>query len=252
MRENLAIEPGLTLTRLRARLLFLSDWCWSRYSEGFEGGGIAGAGNCSAHVSLWPVSSVSGPGRARIAESLHGTTSVGGSGYRTVFKITFLARWDPLRTELRRPKRLRAGEDIRRSCSRGDRVWVRDRNRFAECHQKLVWITAPAAWALSRMGIFHIPSLNCTYRRQARGFSSGPLKAESHHAITDPEHVEVWLNSSLAMLQLPAAVPPYGAVHALHAAQCLLCVCVAAVPHARSLRLTARGNVIATVDLSTI
>jgi hypothetical protein len=34
MRENLAIKPGLTLTKLRARLLFLSGWCWSRYSEG--------------------------------------------------------------------------------------------------------------------------------------------------------------------------------------------------------------------------
>jgi tetratricopeptide (TPR) repeat protein len=40
MREILEIEPGLTLTKLRARLMFLSDWCWSRYSAGLRGAGM--------------------------------------------------------------------------------------------------------------------------------------------------------------------------------------------------------------------
>jgi tetratricopeptide (TPR) repeat protein len=40
MRENLAIEPGLTLTKLRARLTHLNDWYWSRYSDGLRGAGM--------------------------------------------------------------------------------------------------------------------------------------------------------------------------------------------------------------------
>jgi hypothetical protein len=40
MREILEIEPELTLTKLRARLMFLSDWCWSRYAAGLRGAGM--------------------------------------------------------------------------------------------------------------------------------------------------------------------------------------------------------------------
>jgi TolB-like protein len=38
--QILNIEPELTLTKLRARLMFLSDWCWSRYSEGLRRAGL--------------------------------------------------------------------------------------------------------------------------------------------------------------------------------------------------------------------
>jgi TolB-like protein len=40
MRELLYIEPDLTLTKLRARLMFLNDWCWSRYSDGLRRAGL--------------------------------------------------------------------------------------------------------------------------------------------------------------------------------------------------------------------
>src|SRR5215471_14926170 len=40
MREILDIEPGLTVAKLRARLMFLGDWCWSRYSEGLRSAGL--------------------------------------------------------------------------------------------------------------------------------------------------------------------------------------------------------------------
>ena len=40
VREILDIEPELTLTKLRARLMFLSDWCWSRYSDGLRRAGL--------------------------------------------------------------------------------------------------------------------------------------------------------------------------------------------------------------------
>jgi len=40
VREMLDIEPELTLTKLRARLMFLSDWCWSRYSDGLRCAGL--------------------------------------------------------------------------------------------------------------------------------------------------------------------------------------------------------------------
>jgi TolB-like protein len=40
VREILDIEPELTLTKLRARLMFLSDWCWCRYSEGLRSAGL--------------------------------------------------------------------------------------------------------------------------------------------------------------------------------------------------------------------
>jgi hypothetical protein len=55
MWENLAVEPGLTPTKLRAGLPFLSDWCWSRYSEGLR---VAGLLVGTAPISLWPVSPV--------------------------------------------------------------------------------------------------------------------------------------------------------------------------------------------------
>ena len=40
MRDILEIEPGLTFTKLRARLMFLNDWSWSRFSEGLRGAGL--------------------------------------------------------------------------------------------------------------------------------------------------------------------------------------------------------------------
>jgi TolB-like protein/tetratricopeptide (TPR) repeat protein len=40
LRENLAIEPGLTLTALRARLMFLDDRCWSRLAQGLRAAGL--------------------------------------------------------------------------------------------------------------------------------------------------------------------------------------------------------------------
>jgi TolB-like protein/Tfp pilus assembly protein PilF len=40
MRELLDIEPELTLTKLRARVMFLNDWCWSRYSDGLRRAGL--------------------------------------------------------------------------------------------------------------------------------------------------------------------------------------------------------------------
>jgi tetratricopeptide (TPR) repeat protein len=40
VRENLAIEPALTLTRLHARLMFLDDWSWRRFSEGLRAAGL--------------------------------------------------------------------------------------------------------------------------------------------------------------------------------------------------------------------
>jgi TolB-like protein len=41
MREILDIEPDLTLTKLRARLMFMSDWCWVRFSDGLRGAGLS-------------------------------------------------------------------------------------------------------------------------------------------------------------------------------------------------------------------
>jgi TolB-like protein/tetratricopeptide (TPR) repeat protein len=40
LRECLAIEPGLTLTKLRTRLMFMDDWCWSRYAQGLRAAGL--------------------------------------------------------------------------------------------------------------------------------------------------------------------------------------------------------------------
>jgi tetratricopeptide (TPR) repeat protein len=40
VREILKLEPDLTLTKLRARLMFLDDSYWSRYSEGLRGAGV--------------------------------------------------------------------------------------------------------------------------------------------------------------------------------------------------------------------
>jgi TolB-like protein len=40
MREILDIEPDLTLTKLRARLMFMSDWCWTSFSDGLRGAGL--------------------------------------------------------------------------------------------------------------------------------------------------------------------------------------------------------------------
>jgi TolB-like protein/Tfp pilus assembly protein PilF len=40
MRETLDIEPDLTLTKLRARLMFMSDGCWTRFSDGLRGAGL--------------------------------------------------------------------------------------------------------------------------------------------------------------------------------------------------------------------
>jgi tetratricopeptide (TPR) repeat protein len=40
MREILNIEPELTLTKLRARLMFMSDWCWTGFSDGLRGAGL--------------------------------------------------------------------------------------------------------------------------------------------------------------------------------------------------------------------
>ena len=40
MREVLALEPDLTLTKLGARLQFVNDSWWSRLSEGLRGAGM--------------------------------------------------------------------------------------------------------------------------------------------------------------------------------------------------------------------
>jgi TolB-like protein len=40
VREILDIEPHLTVTKLRARTIFLSDWCWSRFSKGCLAAGL--------------------------------------------------------------------------------------------------------------------------------------------------------------------------------------------------------------------
>jgi tetratricopeptide (TPR) repeat protein len=40
MRELLEIEPALSLSKLRARLMFMNDWCWSRYAEGLRRAGL--------------------------------------------------------------------------------------------------------------------------------------------------------------------------------------------------------------------
>jgi TolB-like protein len=39
-RDLLDIEPDLTLTKLRARLMFMNAWCWSRFSQGLRGAGL--------------------------------------------------------------------------------------------------------------------------------------------------------------------------------------------------------------------
>jgi hypothetical protein len=40
LRENLAIEPGLTLTALRARLMFMDEGFWNRYAQGLRAAGL--------------------------------------------------------------------------------------------------------------------------------------------------------------------------------------------------------------------
>jgi TolB-like protein/Tfp pilus assembly protein PilF len=40
VRDVLKIEPDLTLTKLRARLMHLDDWHWGRFSEGLRGAGL--------------------------------------------------------------------------------------------------------------------------------------------------------------------------------------------------------------------
>jgi TolB-like protein len=40
MRELLEIEPDLSLSKLRARLMFMSESCWSRYSDGLHRAGL--------------------------------------------------------------------------------------------------------------------------------------------------------------------------------------------------------------------
>jgi tetratricopeptide (TPR) repeat protein len=40
MREVLDIEPALTLTKLRARTMFVSEWCWNRLSAGLRAAGM--------------------------------------------------------------------------------------------------------------------------------------------------------------------------------------------------------------------
>jgi tetratricopeptide (TPR) repeat protein len=40
LRKNLDIEPGLTLTALRARLMFMDAGCWSRFAQGLRAAGL--------------------------------------------------------------------------------------------------------------------------------------------------------------------------------------------------------------------
>jgi hypothetical protein len=40
MRANLAIEPGLTLSALRARMMYMDDRFWSRYAQGLRAAGL--------------------------------------------------------------------------------------------------------------------------------------------------------------------------------------------------------------------
>jgi hypothetical protein len=82
MRENLAIEPELPLTKLAP------DCCSFAIGAGAVSEGLRAAG-LPQQVIVPPGSACrpsigSGPARARIADnagSPHGTTNVGGSGY---------------------------------------------------------------------------------------------------------------------------------------------------------------------------
>jgi hypothetical protein len=40
LRMNLDIEPGLTLTALRARMMFMDVRCWSPYAQGLRDAGL--------------------------------------------------------------------------------------------------------------------------------------------------------------------------------------------------------------------
>jgi hypothetical protein len=40
LRKNLDIEPGLTLTSLRARMTFMDEGFWSRYAQGLRAAGL--------------------------------------------------------------------------------------------------------------------------------------------------------------------------------------------------------------------
>jgi len=40
LRKNLDIEPGLTLTTLRTRLMFMDHGHWSRYAQGLRAAGL--------------------------------------------------------------------------------------------------------------------------------------------------------------------------------------------------------------------
>jgi hypothetical protein len=40
VREILDIEPNLTLSNLRTRLMFMNDWGWSRFAEGLRRAGL--------------------------------------------------------------------------------------------------------------------------------------------------------------------------------------------------------------------
>ncbi len=40
IRKVLDMEPDLTLTKLRTRLMFMSDWCWTRFSDGLRAAGL--------------------------------------------------------------------------------------------------------------------------------------------------------------------------------------------------------------------